>query len=227
MLTIPITRNETVYGWLYMAFELLLLPSLLHGVNGSLAVPFTEAALNFIYFIVNFISIVWIFRRFLGRSLRKVRQHPAYFCQAVILGLAAYYACKALLDVLIPWIHPGFRNLNDEGILSMARNNRFLMTVGTVLLVPTVEECLYRGLIFRRLCDVSPWAGYLVSMLAFALIHIIGFVGVYSPMDLLVCLLQYLPAGLCLAWCYKKADTIYASILVHSLINLRSLMLMR
>ena len=227
MLTIPITRNETVYGWLYMAFELILLPSLLHGVNGSLAVPFTEAELNFIYFIVNFIAIAWIFHRFLGKSLRKVRQHPAYFCQAVVLGLAAYYACKALLDILIPWFHPGFRNLNDEGILTMARNSRFLMTVGTVLLVPTVEECLYRGLIFRKLCDVSPWAGYLVSMSAFALVHIIGFVGTYSPRDLLVCLLQYLPAGLCLAWSYKKADTIYASILVHALINLRSIMLMR
>lgn len=227
MLTIPITRNETVFGWLYMGFQLILLPSLLHSVNGLLAVPFTEAELNFIFFILNFVAVLWIFHRFLGKSLKKVRQHPAYFCQAVILGLAAYYACKTVLDVLIPRIHPGFTNLNDESILSMARSSRFLMAVGTVLLVPTVEECLYRGLIFRRLCDISPWAGYLVSMFAFALIHIMGFAGTYSLMDLLVCLLQYLPAGLCLAWSYQKADTIYASILVHALINLRSLMIMR
>ena len=76
MLTIPITKNETVCGWLYMAFELILLPSLLHGVNGILAVPFTEAALNFIYFIVNFISIVWIFRRFLEDPLERSASTP-------------------------------------------------------------------------------------------------------------------------------------------------------
>lgn len=227
MLTIPITKNETVSGWLYMAFELILLPSLLRGLNGILPVPFTEAELNFIYFIINFASIVCIFHRFLGKSAAKVRQHPAYFCQAVILGLVAYYCCKAVLDVLIPWIHPGFTNLNDQGIASMTRNSRFLMTVGTVILVPPVEECLFRGLIFRKIYPSSPWAGYLVSMFAFAFIHIIGFVGVYSPMDLLICLLQYLPAGLCLAWSYKKADTVFAPILMHAFINLRSIMLMR
>ena len=31
--------------------------------------------------------------------------------------------------------------------------------------------------------------------------------------------LQYLPAGLCLAWAYTKADTIFAPILIHAAVN--------
>ena len=36
---------------------------------------------------------------------------------------------------------------------------------------------------------------------------------------MLMALLQYLPAGLCLAWSYAKSDTIFAPILIHALVN--------
>jgi len=58
-----------------------------------------------------------------------------------------------------------------------------------------------------------------VSMLVFAIIHIIGYIGQYSALELLMALLQYLPAGLCLAWSYTKADTIFAPILIHAAVN--------
>ena len=35
----------------------------------------------------------------------------------------------------------------------------------------------------------------------------------------LLCALQYLPAGVALGWTYEKADTIWAPILVHSMVN--------
>ena len=35
--------------------------------------------------------------------------------------------------------------------------------------------------------------------------------------------LQYLPAGLCLAWCYVKSGSICGPILMHALINLYSI----
>ena len=101
----------------------------------------------------------------------------------------------------------------------MQAENRLLVFIGTVLLVPPVEECLYRGLIFRNLYPSSKWAAYLVSILAFAAIHILGYIGTYSPLELVLAVLQYLPAGLCLAWSYTRADTIFAPILIHAAIN--------
>ena len=56
-------------------------------------------------------------------------------------------------------------------------------------------------------------------MLAFALIHILGYVGQYTPLEILMAVLQYLPAGLCLAWSYTKADTIFAPIAIHATVN--------
>ena len=42
---------------------------------------------------------------------------------------------------------------------------------------------------------------------------------VYSPLEICMAVLQYLPAGLCLAWSYAKADTIFAPILIHAAVN--------
>ena len=79
------------------------------------------------------------------------------------------------------------------------------------------------GLIFRNLYGKSRWAAYIVSILVFAIIHIIGYIGKYSALELLMAVLQYLPAGLCLAWSYAKADTIFAPILIHAAINAGSI----
>ncbi len=223
----PISHRETVYGWLYLAVQVFLLPTFLQWGNGMLPTPFSEAELNFLFFGINFLAIVIIFHRFLSKSAKNLFQHPALFLQAVVLGLAAYFACTYVFNSLISWFRPGFVNLNDQGIASMARSGRFLMVVGTVILVPPVEECLYRGLIFRNLYQKSAWLAYTLSMLAFAAIHLLGFVGSLSPMDLLISLIQYLPAGLCLAWAYTKAGTIYAPIVIHALINLWGIHSMR
>ena len=178
-----------------------------------------EAERNFIFFAVNFAAVVWIFRRFLGSSFRQVRVHPAYFCQAVILGLAAYLACSEGMNWLLARVAPGFSNANDASIAALSRGNYTLMVIGTVLLVPPAEECFYRGLIFRPLYGRSALAAYLVSIAAFSLVHILDYLGTYSLREMVIAFLQYLPAGLCLAWSYTKSDTIFAPIVIHALVN--------
>ncbi len=214
------SSRETLSALTYLAVQMLFLSGLLSWINRQLDVPLSEAELNFTYYIINFLATVVIFRDFLGRSLSQATQHPAYLCQAVILGLAAYYACSRCTDWIIGQLLPGFSNYNDAAIIRMSGSSYFLMTVGTVILVPPAEECLYRGVVFRKLYDKSHWAAYLISMLLFAMIHILGYLGRYSPLELLLAVIQYLPAGLCLAWSYTKAGTVFAPIVIHAIINL-------
>lgn len=128
-LSVSISREETIWGWVYLAFQLLLLPSILSAVNGMLPHAMSSAELNFLFFLLNFLAILWIFHSFLGKSAGQVRQHPAYFCQAVILGLAAYVACSVLITWLIRQAAPGYVNANDASIASMSQGSFFLMAV--------------------------------------------------------------------------------------------------
>ena len=216
-LTISTTKQETIFGWIYLAFQLLALPGILSWANGTMGL--SEAELNFCFFVINFIAVLLIFNKYLSRSFAQVFQHPSYFIQAVILGFVAYYACSWGMNKLFSWIAPGYTNANDASIAALSKGNFFLMAIGTVVLVPPVEECFYRGLVFRNLYGVSRLAAYLVSMAAFAFIHIIGYIGNYSALELLMAFLQYLPAGLCLAWAYTRAGSIFAPIFIHAAIN--------
>ena len=210
-----------------MVFQFLFLGEVLAWINVRLQNPLNLAELNFTFYLVNFIAILLIFHDFLGRALKQATRHPALLCQAVILGLAAYYASCRVMDWGISQLAPGYSNYNDQAISNMVNGNYFLMAVGTVVLVPPVEECLFRGLIFRNLYGKSRWAAYIVSIAAFAIIHILGYIGRYEPLELVMAFLQYLPAGLCLAWAYTKADTIFAPILIHAIINAVSIGLVK
>ena len=224
-LTISTTKQETIFGWIYLAFQLLALPGILAWANETMGL--SEAELNFCFFVINFIAVLLIFNKYLSRSFTHALQHPSYFIQAVILGFVAYYACSWGINKLFSWIAPNYTNANDASIAALSKGNFFLMAIGTVVLVPPVEECFYRGLVFRNLYGVSRLAAYLVSMAVFAFIHIIGYIQSYTPWQLVICFLQYLPAGLCLAWSYAKSDTIFAPIVIHALVNAWSIGLLR
>lgn len=211
--------QETAWGLCYLVFQMLLLPSLLYWINDQLAKPLAESELNFLYYLVNFIAVLLIFHSFLERSLSQLFQHPMDALQAAVLGFVAYYACFHAMDWLIGLLRPGYSNYNDASIAALSRGNYFLMLIGTVVLVPPVEECLYRGLIFRNLYKKSPWAAYIISIAAFSCLHILGYIGTYNPADLIIAFAQYLPAGLWLAWSYIKGDTIFVPILIHAAVN--------
>lgn len=221
------SNQETWNGFAYLAFQLLLLPTILEWFHSQLGAPLNMAELNFVFYLINFMAMLLIFHNFLGRNFSQAAQHPIYLCQAVILGLVAYYVSVNLINYLVGLLAPGFSNYNDEAITAMEGSNSFLMLIGTVVLVPPVEECFFRGLIFRNLYGKNKWAAYGVSVLAFAILHILGYIGLYSPLELLMAVLQYLPAGIWLAWSYTKADTIVAPILIHAAVNYLSIRALR
>ena len=187
--------------------------------NGQVDTPLSDPELNFLFYIVNFVSILLIFHDFLARSLSQLLNHPIDGLQAAILGFVAYYVCFHAMDWIVSLVLPGYTNYNDESIADLSRGNYFLMFLGTVILVPPVEECLYRGLIFRNLYKKSHWAAYVISIAAFACLHILGYIGTYSPSGLIIAFLQYIPAGLWLAWSYIKGESIFVPILIHAAVN--------
>ena len=218
-LSIFMTEREYAWGWLYLALELFILPGLISGGNAALPQPLPDAAVNFLFFCLNFLAVAMIFRAFLKRSIARAGRHFSQVLKAVILGFAAYWVGTLVYSTAVYFLFPWFSNVNDGSIAAMAQESFLLMAIGTVVLVPMVEEVLYRGLLFQGLYRFSRAGAYLTSTLVFAAIHVVGYVGVYDPMTLALCFLQYIPAGLSLAWAYAEADNIFAPILIHTVIN--------
>ena len=184
--------RERYAGWFYFGFQLLVLPELLMLCNSLLPRPMGSAQLNIALFILNFAVILAIFHRFLWNGLTVACKNVWRTLKSAFLAFCVYYVSNILVSGLILRIMPEFFNVNDSSIDTMAAQSYTLMTFCVVVLVPVVEETLYRGLLFGRLYSKSKWLGYVVSVAVFAAIHVIGYVGQYELRQLALCALQYL-----------------------------------
>lgn len=214
------TRTETVLGWIYMAVQLLFLPTALVLINICLKSPLNEAELNFLFFFLNFLCTTIIFRKYLISCGKISFAAPGRCLVIAVFGYLLYWGLSLVVSMLILLVYPEFNNVNDAAIETMVDSNLVLTATGVILLVPVTEEVLFRGLIFQGLHRKSRFWAYAVSSIAFCMPHVLGYIGLYSPLHLLLCFLQYLPAGIALAWAYERSDSIWASVIIHTFVNL-------
>lgn len=212
-----ISEQAAIAGWAYYCFELLFLPGLLLSIAGRLNI--SQAAVNFFYYLLNFFFTLSIFRQYLSRSLERAGQHMARFLLAVAGGFALCWTFSYGMHILLARYVPQFVNINDQAITALVNEQPVLMLIGTAMLVPVAEECLFRGLIFSQLYPKSKPFAYAASAAAFCAVHIIGYVGSYSPAALALSFVQYIPTGLVLGWAYAHCGSIFAPICIHTAIN--------
>lgn len=218
-LTVTLTRTELTLGILYLIAQMIVLPFAVVLANNLLGAPLDEAQVNFVFFCVNFLGTTLLFHRFLIASGTLAIKDPFRCVRFAGLGLFLYWVTSTVAGMIIMQVYPSYFNVNDSSIQALTAQNETLMAIGTVLLVPVVEETLYRGVVFGGLYGRCPWAAYVVSVILFSALHVVSYIGLYEPVHLMICFLQYVPAGLCLCWAYVKADNIWAPILMHITIN--------
>ncbi len=222
-----LTRQEKAFGGLWMAFETLFFATLLQSLNLLLPAPLPQAEINFIFFTVNFIAVALIFRQYLAGQLRLVPDALEKVFLTAIPGFAAYWGLNFLLGQVLFAIDPDFTSINDVTVQSLVQEDYFLMFLGSVILVPIAEECLFRALVFRGMYDRSPILAWVLSVALFSAVHIIGYIGAYPLKTILLCFVQYIPAGVCLAGAYRLSGSLLSPILIHALVNFVGMMSLR
>ncbi len=220
-LTTPLAEKEKTSGLIYVIASLFFLPSLLS------LLPLSGSWRNFLYYILNFAVLIFLLRGFLRRSLAYAGKHIWAVLGYSVLGFGLYYVTSLAFSYVLRLLFPGFSNINDMNIIVYFSENYWLMVFGTVVLVPLTEELMHRALIFGTLYRSSPATAYIISMCLFGAIHVMGYIGTYNVIPLLLSFVQYLPAGLILAWCYRRSGCIYVPILIHTAVNAMAILTMR
>lgn len=219
----PLKKSEIVWGTAYTLFQFFLLGIIAVILNLFLQLP--EWQLQVGIFALNFLITLIIFRNYLLGSFKTALQKPLRVLGFTLLGFVHYYLGMILVSTIIMLVSPDYFNLNDAAISEMAQESGLWMTVSVVLLVPVAEECIFRGLCFRAIYDRSPVLAWILSVSLFSVAHLVGYIGLYSPVKLLLAFLQYLPAGISLAFAYKESDTIVTPALIHTCVNLIGMLL--
>ena len=209
-------QSKTKLLWCWMAFQYLLLPQM---VSYALGVVCSDAVVNFVYHLLSVLGVSLILGDYLTGAFRRAAAHPKRCVLVCVLSLMVYYAAAWAVTAAIRQLESAFSNRNDAAVLLLRRDGLVLTAISTIFLAPLSEECLFRGLMFGQTLKKSRLGAYVLSAACFALIHVMGYLGTYTPLQLVLSLVQYLPAGLVLAWSYEKAGTIAVPILIHMIIN--------
>jgi len=212
-------QTEAIAGWLWLIFQLLGLPHLLRLANSALGNPLNGGWISFLFACINFLGVLVIFRSFLGRSVTDFGKSFLRCIRGAFLGFCVYYVSNLAMGNLMGFLFPWFSNVNDGQVASLLGLNYLPMVIAAVVLVPVAEELLYRGILFQTVYVKNRKLAWMLSTALFCLIHVLPYIGSRDVLTLVLSFLQYIPAGLCLAWAYTEADNIFAPILIHAVVN--------
>ncbi len=149
-----------------------------------------------------------------GKSFaREVRWHKMPSAAKGILGpLECGFGLSVLSSfvlMLIPFPDAWFASY-DEAMEMMMAGSPLFLAAATVIAAPFVEEVVFRGLVYTRLCrGMKRWIAALLSAVIFGLVH-----------GTLLHLVYTVPMGLLLCLFYEKYRTLWAPIVFHMSFNL-------
>ncbi len=226
-LSLPPTKQQRLWGLIYLAISQIALPFILELAVWLLSLPLTLGQFNGIYIGTNCIVTLLIFRKLLYKELRRIPGRVGKLLAYSLLGFVLYWIANLYVSFVIGMLYPGFTNVNDAAIDAMAAQDYWIIAICTVVLAPISEELLFRGTLFAGFYNRNRFLAYFLSMLLFSAVHVVGYIGMYPIGTLLVCLVQYFPAAFCLCWIYARADSILPPILIHAMLNLFALLTMR
>lgn len=162
------------------------------------------------------VSIPVFFLRYLHDQKKRgdvfwVSISPKQAFYVAVCGVGSCFLLNNIITISdLALLFPGIDQVND--ILYAPSLWMQIITIG--LVIPIVEELLFRGLVFGRLRDVSSFKKAMwLSAICFGFVHGNVVQGMYG-----------LGLGLILAWVYEQCQTIVAPILFHSTANISAVL---
>lgn len=137
--------------------------------------------------------------------------------KAYFAGVGLLYASMIIIGTLLKaaGYTPKTQDVAEE-VKLMGQTSIFLVILGPAILIPAIEELLFRGLLFRSIkCSLSPFVAALISAILFGFAHL-------EP-DAIP---QLIIIGLILAYVYEKSGSIYVPIALHATNNFITVMIL-
>jgi len=178
----------------------------------SYAAKFISISANaFLWIIISTIIIKIL--RLPKYDTKKIDEH----CKFYIIGVLLLYTSMYIFSYIA--LKMGFTPKKQdvaEQVIQMSETSIFLVILGPALLIPIVEELLFRSLLYRSLkFSLSPFLAAIISASLFGFAHI-------EP-DTIP---QLITIGLILSYVYEKSGSILVPIALHATNNFVTIMIL-
>ena len=208
---------ERMRGWVFFLLYLLVFPYL-NGLAQRFLMGGGEAPVaetNLIYYAFLFALALLVFWTFLREDLGQLLDWLPENLFGILTGLVGALALTFLVDrIPLPVTDPIPLQYALEFALSPLAT-----AVLVILLIPLIEETLFRGLVFGSLRGSHRIIAYVVTVLLYALALVWRYALDSGDPAYLLLLVRYLPVSLALTWCYDCGGSIWGTILLHMALN--------
>lgn len=209
------TPSERKRGWVFFALYLLVFPYLTGWVQRLWEGEAPIAETNLVYYALLFALALLVFWTFLRHGFTLLVDWLPENLFAFFTGLVGAGVLHFLVMLLpYPVANPMYADYAQQYLLSPG-----VTVMLVVVLIPLIEEILFRGLVFGALRQRSRLLAYGVSILLFALAAVWRYAMDFGDARYLVLAIQYLPAGLALAWCYDNGGSIWGTVALRMAMN--------
>jgi len=212
-------KSERILGCIYIPVHSAVLPVVLVIVFTLFDLDLSNSHQMLVYYTLSFVLVLATMFRYLYASFSDMIDEFWRAIRAVILGYLFFRILLWIASFLLTSIMSS-SNPNQDAIITEVASNFRVMIVVTVILAPIVEEAMFRGALFGTIRLKNRFVAYVVSTLLFCVFHLWGNLIFDFSWTMVLYLVQYVPAGIALAWCYERGGTIWSPILLHAIINL-------
>lgn len=212
-----LTPAERGRGWVFFALYVFLFPPLMGLIQRAMGGELPVAEANVIYYLLCVTLVLLVLWNFLKKSFFLLLDWLPENLFAFVTGLAGAGALHFLVMLLpYPVDNPSLLSYQAEFALSPKATAVILL-----VLMPVVEEVLFRGVLFGTVGRYSRPLAYVLSTGLYAVYCVWQFVYSFGAVDFRYLLLaaQYLPMGLALSWCYDRGGSVWSAAVLHAVIN--------
>lgn len=217
------TDTERRRGLAFLLLYLFLFPYL-NGWAQRLLFSDAEsmpAEASVVYYAFLFILVLLVFWGFLKEDFLGLLDwlpENLFSLAAALLLAGGFQAALRLLR--LPLVDPAAGQYAAEFAAAPGPTLALLL-----LLIPVVEELVYRGIVYGTLRFYSPALAGVAATVLYALANVWRYALELGDARALLLALLYLPKGAALTWCYDNGGSIWACALCHAMINAVTLFL--
>ena len=219
----PMSHTESIIGWVYVFVHVFAMTYILSALNiyvfPAMGFQLSTGNLNLLYYGIGFIFLLTTLFKFMKQSFADLCSNVLDTLIGVGAGYILYILLSYAVSSFLSLFLSDLTNPNSSAVINETRLHPNTMLAIGVLLAPIVEEILFRGVVFGTLRKKSRLLAYVVSSVFFSIYHLWSYL-IYSfnPV-LLLFLVQYVPAGIVLAWSYERGRNVWCPVFLHMLIN--------
>lgn len=221
------TKKEVIFGWIYLAIHIFLLPLGMAYLEPYLPFAITDSQANLVYYGISLTVVLLAFWKLLRREFDHMLDHVLTCMKGFFFGNLIWYGLSIVMTLLMLAFGMNMDSPNDQSIDAMAETAYNVTAAISVFMAPILEEILFRGIAFQSLRRKSRLLAYLVSMGLFAVYHVWQYALVYQDPSYLLYALQYLPITFAITWSYEYSGSLWTAILFHMGNNYLALTIMQ